>query len=245
MDLKEDQIIGEDIWEHWYYKSKSRCLLNLLEGHNYQSILDVGAGSGYFSKVLLKETSVNQALCVDKDYQGPRDEEFFGKSLLFRDSPIPFQADLVLFMDVLEHVDNDVELLEIYRENIVSNASIVVTVPAFQFLFSAHDEFLGHKRRYTLKMLEKVIEQAGYEIVRSGYIFSLVFPLAALERLLVKIFPFRSKKEPKSSLRRHHFLVNYVLDFINKIEANFVRINKLPGLTVYCQARLPRSIGNS
>src|SRR3546814_19735603 len=64
-------------------------------------------------------------------------------------------------MDVLEHVEDDAGLLRTYLDKAPPQAQAVITVPAFQFLWSHHDVFLEHHRRYTLKTLSRVVERAG------------------------------------------------------------------------------------
>jgi 2-polyprenyl-3-methyl-5-hydroxy-6-metoxy-1,4-benzoquinol methylase len=66
MDLKEEEILGEKIFEHWYYVSKGRAMLDFLgKGTAVKEILDVGAGSGIFSKQLLDKGVCSSAVCLD------------------------------------------------------------------------------------------------------------------------------------------------------------------------------------
>ena len=68
MDIKEENILGPHINKHWYYISKGRAMRRFLNGVPRQSLLDVGAGSGVFSKILLEHGS-NQAVCIDPAYE--------------------------------------------------------------------------------------------------------------------------------------------------------------------------------
>jgi hypothetical protein len=83
-------------------------------------------------------------------------------------------ADLVLLMDVLEHVDDDLGLLKAYVD-VPSGSRFLMTVPAFQFLWSGHDDFLEHKRRYTLAQFEALARDAGLTVQRGAYFFGAVF----------------------------------------------------------------------
>ena len=111
MDLKEENILGNEVVGHWYYKSKASALLRLVGGDNYKMILDIGAGSGFFTKYLLRNTSADQGICVDISYLREWQEQVAGKKVQFRKNCDQVDADLVLLMDVLEHVENDIELL--------------------------------------------------------------------------------------------------------------------------------------
>ena len=108
MDLKEIEVLGPDVGKHWYYTSKARAMRQFLGTHMPSTVLDVGAGSGFFSRFLLANPATREAWCVDPGYASEHDELESGKPIRFRRSIAQVDADLVLMMDVLEHVDDDV-----------------------------------------------------------------------------------------------------------------------------------------
>jgi SAM-dependent methyltransferase len=231
MDVKEEAILGNSLDNHWYYQSKGKALIRMLKGIRFRRVLDIGAGSGIFSKMLLRK-GASVATCVDPAYPtAVRDQPYAGKFIHFRQKPEGEKADLVLLMDVLEHVDDDLGLLSEAADNSVDHAYILITVPAFQFLFSAHDRFLEHKRRYTLKQVEALVKSANLEVVSSCYFFGMLFPMVAGLR-------FREKTStPKSNLRVHSVLVNELLKIVHWFELIFFKLNRFAGLTVFCLAR--------
>ncbi|MBR8064628.1 methyltransferase domain-containing protein [Burkholderia ambifaria] len=235
MDLKELDVLGADVGDHWYYASKARAIRRFLGSSDASRILDVGAGSGFFSKHLLERTRATEAWCVDTSYPDDTDGEAAGKPVHFRRAVDRLDADLVLLMDVLEHVDDDVGLLARYVQGAPKGSRFLITVPAFQFLWSAHDDFLEHKRRYTLDGLEDVARRAGLEVEHGAYYFGLTFPLAAAMRLSERAR--RQPREPASQLRRHHPVVNGLLKLICRAELPMFRFNRIGGLTVICVAR--------
>lgn len=236
MDLKETEILGADIDKHWYYRSKSTALQQLIANLKPATILDVGAGSGYFSKHLLATTAAKEAWCVDISYAEDSDTLVAGKPVHFRKSVANINANLVLLMDVLEHVDNDVALLKEYVDKVPSGAHFLISVPAFQFLWSGHDVFLEHKRRYRLHQLEDVARQAGLSVEHGAYYFGAVFPIAAGTRLLGKLLQ-PGQHQAKSQLKRHHPVVNSTLAALSKAELPLLAHNRLAGLTAFCTAR--------
>lgn len=238
MDLKEEDILGEAVSEHWYYRSKALALLSYVKHLNPKFVLDVGAGSGFFSKELLKKTDTKEALCIDTSYHSERNELVYGKPARYRTHSGPVDVDLVLMMDVLEHVDNDVGLLCEYADKVSAGTHFLITVPAFSFLWSGHDEFLGHKRRYTLKEIEKVAGNAGLIVERRSYFFGLIFPLVAVLRLLDGKFNKRSHS-PHSQLKKHSTITNATLMGICTVDRLFLNINRFAGLTAFCLARKP------
>jgi 2-polyprenyl-3-methyl-5-hydroxy-6-metoxy-1,4-benzoquinol methylase len=232
MDLKEEDILGSDIGRHWYYRSKAAALQRMVGPLAPQRLLDVGAGSGFFSRHLLTKGGAQSALCIDPGYAHNRDETLDGKPVLYRRDCGPTDCDLVLMMDVLEHVDNDVGLVRHYAAKVPSGAHFLVTVPAFRFLWSGHDVFLEHKRRYTLPEIEKTLRDAGLAIVRGAYYFGLVFPIAAAVRLAR-----RGDPRPRSSLSRQGALANGLLTAACSAELPFFPANRLAGLSAFVLAK--------
>jgi SAM-dependent methyltransferase len=236
MDLKEEEILGDQVDAHWYYKAKAAALLKDCATLKPVSILDIGAGSGFFSRQLLAHTAAARATCVDIGYAQDRDEQCCGKPLLFRRTINASDADLVLAMDVIEHVEDDAVLMRPYVDLVPRGARFIFSVPAFKFLWSGHDVFLGHHRRYTLSELERSIANFGLVLDWSHYYYGLVFPLAVATRLLERT---GESAEPKSQLRRHGALVNATLSALCAAERPLMRANKLGGLTVFAGCHKP------
>lgn len=234
MDLKEEEILGSAVDSHWYYKNKARMLERLLPDDFNRVVMDVGAGSGYFSKHLAKRGLVDQAICVDIGYERDHDDVVGDAKIAFRKAPEPCDAGAVLFMDVLEHVEDDAGLLGAYRDVVPRSATSIITVPAFQFMWSGHDVFLEHYRRYTVSSLTETIRRAGYEPLSVHYYYGLVFPLALVSRLMSP-----GRMEVKSSLQVHGGLVNGILDTACRLELPFMKLNRLFGLSV-CATCRPR-----
>ena len=235
MDLKETDILGADIADHWYYKSKVKAMMRVIGEATPSKILDVGAGSGFFSRYLLSHSLAQEAWCVDVSYESDFDSCEAGKGLYFRRSIESVDADLVLLMDVLEHVDDDVELLKEYAKKVPRGSRFLISVPAFQFLWSGHDDFLDHKRRYTLHQLKDVVASAGLRVKSGSYYFGMVFPIATTLRLANK-WRRNGGGPARSQLTRHHPLINITLATLCQSELPFMRLNRFAGLTVFCLA---------
>jgi len=238
MDVKEEDILGPELARHWYYVSKGRAMLSFLRHVRGASLLDVGAGSGIFSRQLLDAGVCERATCVDPAYKEERVESHNGREIAFvRQVEKPSQ-ELVVMMDVLEHVDDDAGLLRHYSENLPADGWVLISVPAFQFLWSGHDVFLEHRRRYTRRQIEDVVARAGLTVVRSRYFFGLLFPAAAAIRLYGAWRLKRQEAVAKSDLRKAPALLNRALILLNDVErATLFRFNMLAGLTIFCLAR--------
>lgn len=234
MDIKEADLLHENAADHWYYRNKARAVEQLLRGTAPRTVLDVGAGSGFFSRHVLANSPAVEAWCVDLNYPADSDVVENGKKIHFRKSVGQVDADLVLMMDVLEHVDDDVGLLRDAASKAAAQATFLISVPAFQFMWSGHDVFLEHKRRYTLAALEHVVESAGLRIEQSTYFFAAVFPVAMLMRLPRKLLG--GTAQPASDMRVHSRPVNWLLNAVSSAELKLIKRNRWFGLTAFCVA---------
>jgi 2-polyprenyl-3-methyl-5-hydroxy-6-metoxy-1,4-benzoquinol methylase len=234
MDIKEENILENDILSHWYYRSKASALSLLSGNMANRKILDVGAGSGIFTRFFLQNTETEQAVCVDPAYPVESVEKINGKQIYFVKSIESSDADLILMTDVLEHIEDDVVFLRSYAEKTKQTGYFLITVPAFQFLWTGHDVFLEHYRRYTLRQLENTVQKAGLIPVFGCYYFANIFPVACAIRLLSS-----RKNEVKSSLQHHSVFVNKILTVLCRLEQFYMRWNRLFGLTACCVAKHP------
>ena len=239
MDIKEEHILGKHIINHWYYISKGNVLYRMLSGIRTEEILDVGAGSGIFARQLLDAGIGDRATCVDSAYENEYSREFHnGKIIYFQRSIDRTTQNLILMMDVLEHVDDDLELLSMYTSTMPKGGYVLITVPAFQFLWSRHDVFLEHRRRYTLGQLERVVSRAGLKIVKSRYFFAALLPLVAIMRWYARLQLASNNVELKSDLKVYPWHINNTLIHLHDIERIVLfPFNVIAGLTIFCLAR--------
>src|SRR6185312_15111914 len=138
---------------------------------------------------------------------------------------IPFRDqrfDLICMFDVLEHVDRDTEALVALKPLLKENGRILLTVPAYQWLWSAHDEFLHHQRRYSGVDLRWKISAAGFRPLKFSHYNAVLFPLAAVVRLKdkllgnTKISGTAIPSSPVNRLLKHVFgAERYFLRYLN------------------------------
>jgi len=210
MDLRE--VGFTDPETHWYYQSKLKAISQILSPYlkDVTHIMDVGAGSGFFSRSLVSLGHARYATCIDSNYKNDSTNAESGVSYL-RMPPDNRVADLYLFMDVLEHVQDDLGLLQDYVNESPPRSLFLVTVPAFKYLWGKHDVFLGHYRRYSIKTLNSVVERTGLEVVKSRYLYASLVPVRFIANLL-DLFA------PKSRNKNH---LSSVPDALNSILQNY------------------------
>ena len=236
MDLKEEGLIKGNIGEHWYYRAKLAALQRMIPAPDPAIILDVGAGLGFFSGSLLQSTNARSATCVDPGYAEERDDARAGKPLLFRRSVGRSDADLVLLMDVIEHIEDDIGLVREYADKVKPGTRFIVTVPAFMWLWSGHDVFLEHVRRYTLGSIEHVVRSGGLTVEYGCYFYAFLLPLVVLSRAVERLKQGGHSHEARSQMQEFGPTLNAIFWSVCRAELTVFRANRLAGLTACIRA---------
>lgn len=216
--------------DHWWYEGRRAILASRIKGLGLSDpshILEAGCGPGANLAMLSSfgnvsafdpdQFSVNhaKAIATAKISQGTLpDNMSFDESF-----------DLVCAFDVIEHIDDDVSSVRSLYERTNEGGYAVFTVPAFQFLWSWHDEINHHKRRYSKSMLRQALESAGYQVDFISYYNFWLFPVAAMARLISKIMPV---KQTKGELRIPNAFINSLFKFIFSSEKHLLKIMPLP-----------------
>jgi SAM-dependent methyltransferase len=193
MEPRAYQEMGAIQDRHWWFVARRRILetiIRSLEIPEPRSILEVGCGMGG-NLPMLKQ--LGQVTGIEAD-DPARDWVARHLGITVHAGHLPDglllpageRFGLICLLDVLEHVEDDVGSLRTVRELLEAKGKVLVTVPAYQWLWSAHDESLHHVRRYTAKRLRKIAERAGLRVARISYFNTLLFPLAALARAASK-----------------------------------------------------------
>lgn len=181
---------------HWWFCGRRAILAQMIESlglpQNAQ-ILEVGCGTGGNLEMLGKFGNVS-ALEMDETARAIALEKTSGRYDIragYCPDKIPFtehKFDLICIFDVLEHIEQDTETLSSIQKLLKKNGRILITVPAYQWLYGAHDKFLHHKRRYTANQLQRKIAAANFKCTKISYFNTILFPLAAIVRLKDKWF---------------------------------------------------------
>lgn len=235
-DLYGDMYETEE--SHWWHVAKRRFVNQLIVSYVQQekcTILDVGCGTGKNMEELSHLGSVwgvdisSEALSFCKKRGLVQVKKGEAEHLPFKQESF----DIVSVLDVLEHVDDRAAIKEIKRV-LKNNGFIVITVPAFSWLWSKWDEILSHKRRYAKKQLEEVLMEEGYQIIRNTYIHSfLVFP-----SLIIRKLKQLQKKPYTSDFRINNSAINKLLSFISLLEQMWITRYDMPlGTSILCIAQ--------
>jgi hypothetical protein len=184
MDLVERR--SSDAARHPWEIARAEFFLRLLAQHDLLSTgrawLDVGSGDAWFAGQLRRRLPSSVALtCWDANYTA---EDLAGATDgldLVADRPHR-PADRVLMLDVVEHVEDDLGFVGgIVDDLLEPDGYLLLSVPAYQALFSAHDRALRHFRRYSPRAARHFLARSGLEIVAEGGLFASLLPARAVE----------------------------------------------------------------
>ena len=227
---------------HWWYRARRDILAdylaryaNLPEGAR---ILEIGCGTGHNLPMLTRFGSVD-AIEID---EAARDiaADRLGKAVGV--APLPAlpgvergRYDLIAVLDVVEHIGDDVGALRGMAECLAPGGQILITVPAHQWMWSAHDVVNHHHRRYSKASLAKAIATAGLTHNGLRYFNSLLFPVAVAARLAGRLTGKDDSDDSPPAAP-----VNAVLEKVFGIERHLVgRVPLPPGLSIITLASKP------
>lgn len=217
--------------KHWWFVTKKRIVLDAIDRHFIKNantkVLDIGCGSGLMLKSL-EDIGRTYGMDMSDDAINFSREIFSGRvEKGFLPDQIPYEAnhfDLITALDVIEHVDQDIEALKAMRSRLVTGGKAVITVPAYMFLWSKFDELNEHKRRYTLTELNTKLVEAGFTVEKISYFNTLLFPVVYVVRMLNNIL----KRDGSSDIDMPSISVNFILKKIFSIEKYLLKIFNLP-----------------
>lgn len=243
MDLKEIELFKDQVIAHPWETIRVWNLTKILRMKkviDLGNILDVGCSDGETANQLLRSFSYASLVGIDVCLT----DEFI-KALSIKNPgrlymncwdllPKQKQFDTILAFDVLEHIENDDQFLkEELLPRLGKGGALLMTVPAFSFLFSHHDHVLGHYRRYTLSSFTEKLEQSSLKVELCGYFFFSLLIVRFLQRI--------AKRKSELVLWKHGKLFTEIIEMLLKWDGYlvffFLRMGiKLPGLSVwaYC-----------
>ena len=238
-----ERVVYEQMAElddrHWWYRARRKVLAELIRRTAFPgpdaAILEIGCGTGHNLPMLAQFGEVD-ALELDEDARAIA-ERRIGRPVM--SDPLPELAgvrdrhyDLIAALDVIEHIDDDHAALAAIASKLKPGGKFVMTVPAHQWMWSAHDVVNHHKRRYSKRSLRRLLEASPMRLEKIGYFNSLLFPLAAAERLSSRL---RGKDDADVKLPARP--INAALEATFAAERHLVgRLPLTPGVSLFAVA---------
>jgi len=224
---------------HWWYRARRRIIADLIRREVRPpadaQILELGCGTGH-NLAMLSGFGHVDGLELDEEAR-ELSEKRLGRKIM--SSPLPELVevpdghyDLIGAFDVIEHIDDDGAALASIATKLKRGGKFVMTVPAHQWMWSAHDVVNHHKRRYSKRRLKVLIEESPLTLDRVGYFNSLLFPLAVAERAASKL---RGKND--ADVKLPPAPVNATFEKVFETERYLVgRLPLPPGLSLFAVA---------
>ncbi len=211
---------------HWWFKARREIINSQIKKYFIKkkiSILDFGSGSGTNINMLSNFGTVD---VYEKDLKTTKflKKKYIGKKIRIIKTISKKKYDLILAADVIEHIKNDKKIVKILNKILKKKGIIIVTVPAYQFLFSKKDLALKHFRRYNSKSLSNLFKLNFKKIKISYYNTLLFLPIASMIILFKLInYQFIDNVENKPNK-----IVNFILYSIFKLEKHYLNYFNFP-----------------
>ncbi|WP_114227382.1 MULTISPECIES: class I SAM-dependent methyltransferase [Sphingomonas] len=225
--------------QHWWYRARREVLEALIrrtvQPPKDARILEIGCGTGHNLPMLSAFGRV-EAIEVDPAAREMA-EQRLGRSVGSAPLPgldgVPDKSfDLIGSFDVIEHIEDDAAALASIAARLKPGGKFVMTVPAHQWMWSAHDVVNHHHRRYSKSGLRKLVQGSPLKLDQLGYFNSLLFPVAVANRFAGKL---RGKDDGDDSLPPAP--LNTALEKVFVQEARLIgRIPLPPGLSLFAVA---------
>ena len=231
--------------KHWWFVARRQIIeqvIRKLSLPKNAQILEAGCGTGGNLQMLSRHGQVS-AMELDEiacQLANQRQVTTVKRGTLPDNIPFALHYDLILILDVIEHLDDDLSALKALYYKLKPGGYLLVTVPAYQFLWSEHDEINHHKRRYRLQGLKQMVRKAGYEVIYGSYFNTFLFPIVVIVRGLGKLLQKQNNNQFSSDLVLPSKPVNQLLTWLFANERYLINRFTLPfGLSILFLARKP------
>ncbi len=228
--------------DHWWFRARRDILERAVARFVGETglALTVGVGITREAEMLAKRTRL---VAIDRARIDPRcldvalPAQADATAIPFGDSVF----DAVFLFDVLEHVDEESKALSEIRRVLRPGGKLLVTVPAFMFLFGLQDEVSEHKRRYRRRPLVDLLRRSGFQVDYASYFNTLLFPPIAAVRVFRRVFPETRSTATNGASDfdlRLPGAVETALEKLFSLERHAIGNASLPvGISILCSAR--------
>lgn len=217
--------------KHWLFKVRRKVFLYFIKKFRKSGlrILDFGCGSGYLMGELQKMGCDTHGVDFEKEAVDYGSEAGVSNLTLGTGSKINYpdsSFDMVTAFDILEHIKDEKPSLGELSRVLKPGGKMIISVPAYQWLWGVQDEVSHHFRRYTIKSLAKVIQ--GFpelNILRKTYYNTLLFPAIAAVRLLSRWFKLEGRK---SDFEIDNKILSFLFYSIFNLETHLLKVLNFP-----------------
>ena len=243
MDVAQYAKMASEEDHHWWFAGRREILRSLLathlHPHSARRLLDVGCGTGGNFPLLAQFGAVEGADASPDAirFAAERCPDLKIHRAMLPDVVPDGPWDAITAFDVIEHLDEPIACLRALAGQLAGDGQIVITVPAYQFLWSEHDVVHHHKRRYTRELLATQLAEAGLRQTYATHFNTLLLPAIAGVRLLQHVLPRRGGTDG-GDLKETGGLANRLLARLFASERFALRVARLPaGVSIFAIAQ--------
>lgn len=181
--------------KHWWFVARRKIVEHLvrelLRIPPGAAVLDVGCGTGAILQSLAATYNVygTDTSALAAEFSKKRGLKNVFQCTLENFPLRDHRFRLITMLDVIEHIEDEHEVLRQASGMLSPGGVILITVPAYQWLWSRHDDLNHHKRRYTKNQLLHTLQSSGLHVTYLSYFNTLLFPLAVVQRIWSKLVP--------------------------------------------------------
>ncbi len=230
---------------HWWFEGRRAIfdvVIRSLELSKEALMLDLGCGTGANLNFL---SAYGRAIGLDRGEAAARYARARTAVPVFIGdvTALPFandSVDLTTAFDLIEHIDDDAACVRELARVCRPGGYIMVTVPAFQWMWGPQDVINHHKRRYRADQLVQLFASQGLQITRFTHLNTILFPVIAAIRLFRRVVPERNGRVRSDFSMTHPGPLNTLLGKVFGVEARLIQHWRLPiGVSLLCVARKP------
>jgi ubiquinone/menaquinone biosynthesis C-methylase UbiE len=216
---------------YWWFVARNKIIKELTQKYsnlkNGDTVLDVGCGTGGFAESI---SDIYNPVCMDTsplalDYCRKRGLTDLHEGVLSDFPKEDYNINGVFMLDVIEHIENDKEVVEEVYDLLPAGGSFIASVPAYMWLWSRHDKMHMHYRRYTKSKFNEMLKAQGFKIVYSSYFNTFLFPPAVLKRFYDKITGEKGEYKPVDDVSP---AINKIFTKIFASEIPFLKFMRFP-----------------
>lgn len=201
--------------QYFWFRIRNKMILFLLKRFcdKRRNFIEIGPGNCRMASTLIKLGFEVSVADIFRKSLKIAENTGVNKRYLMDITKTPFRNhfDIVGLFDVIEHIDDDILVMKNVGKMLKQSGLVILTVPAHDWLWSRIDTISGHKRRYTLKRVQKILSDNGFEVVFSSHFFVSILPLLFLRKIMN---PDSDSETEKKELEKDFFYMPYIINNI-------------------------------
>lgn len=184
---------------NFWFRVRNRLLIWALKNHRpeFRSLLEIGCGTGYVLSGIAKHFPTaklhgSEIFIAGLEFAAARLPATEFVQMDARQIPFCNEFEVIGAFDVLEHIEEDTQVLTEIHRALIPEGLLLLTVPQHEWMWSSVDDDACHVRRYSSRQLHEKVQAAGFDIIRSTSFVSMLLPLMYISRIVKRLLPYRA-----------------------------------------------------